>query len=118
MVVTFGTRSYKVCALARSDTGRGSRYDTIAVVMSRQTFLRGAVGAPATSAVFPTILARATPGDGWASLASSIGGQVLLPANGRAFTSGKQIFNSNYSGLNPAAVVTVASQADVRKAVS
>lgn len=72
--------------------------------MSRQTFLRGAVGAPATSAVFPT--------------ASSIGGQVLLPANGRAFTSGKQIFNSNYSGLNPAAVVTVASQADVRKAVS
>lgn len=84
--------------------------------MSRQTFLRGAVGAPATSAVFPTILARATPGDGWASLASSIGGQVLLPANGRAFTSGKQIFNSNY--MNPAAVVTVASQADVRKAVS
>lgn len=55
---------------------------------------------------------------GGPSLASSIGGQVLLPANGRAFTSGKQIFNSNYSGLNPAAVVTVASQADVRKAVS
>lgn len=79
-----GHEVIKVCALARSDTGRGSRYDTIAVVMSRQTFLRGAVGAPATSAVFPTILARATPGDGWASLASSIGGQVLLPANGRS----------------------------------
>ncbi|SON58656.1 6-hydroxy-D-nicotine oxidase [Mycobacterium simulans] len=85
-------------------------------MISRQTFLRGAVGALATSAVFPTARARAEPG--WASLASSIGGQVLLPADGGSFTSGKQIFNSNYNGSSPAAVVKVTSQADVQKAVA
>ncbi len=85
-------------------------------MISRQIFLRGAVAALATSAVFPTARARAEPG--WASLASSIAGQVLLPANGGSFTSGKQIFNSNYNGSNPAAVVTVTSQADVQKAVA
>ncbi len=68
-------------------------------MISRQIFLRGAVAALATSAVFPTARARAEPG--WASLASSIAGQVLLPANGGSFTSGKQIFNSNYNGSNP-----------------
>jgi len=87
-------------------------------MISRQKFLRGAFGALATSAVFPTAWARSDPGTGWASLASSIGGQVLLPANGDSFTSGKQIFNANYNGLNPAAVVTVTSQADVQKAVA
>lgn len=86
-------------------------------MISRQKFLRGALGALATSAVFPAAWARADPGPGWASLASSIGGQVLLPANGGSFTSGKQIFNANYNGLSPAAVVTVTSPADVQKAV-
>jgi FAD/FMN-containing dehydrogenase len=72
----------------------------------------------ATGAVFPTTRAAADPGSGWGGLASSIGGAVLLPANGAQFSTGKQVFNSFYDSSNPAAVVTVSSQADVQKAVS
>ena len=89
---------------------------------SRQTFLRGAVGALATGAVFGTVRAGADPGGGWAtswdSLASSIGGRVLVPSSGSSFTTGKQVFNALYDGSTPAAVVTVTSQEDVQKAVS
>lgn len=42
---------------------------------------------------------------------------MLLP-DGGSFAAGKQIFNSLYNGSNPAAVVTVTSQADVEKAVA
>ncbi|ARG55893.1 FAD-binding protein [Mycobacterium kansasii] len=87
-------------------------------MISRQAFLRGAVGALATSAVFGHVRAAADPSSGWTGLASSIGGRVLLPDSGGSFTSGKQIFNSLYNGSNPAAVVTVTSQADVEKAVA
>lgn len=86
--------------------------------MSRQTFLRGAVGALATGAVFGTARAVADPAAGWGPLASSIGGSVLLPPNGAAFTKGKQVFNSLYNGSSPAAVVRVSSQADVQRAVA
>ncbi|MDT5349435.1 MAG: hypothetical protein QOH91_2722 [Mycobacterium sp.] len=86
--------------------------------ISRQTFLRGAVGALAAGAMFPIVRAAADPAGSWGSLASSIGGSVLLPANGAQFATGKQVFNSLYSGSNPAAVVTVSSQADVQKAVA
>ncbi|WP_165827957.1 FAD-dependent oxidoreductase [Mycobacterium colombiense] len=85
--------------------------------ISRQTFLRGAVGMLATGAVFGTAPAAADPA-GWGGLASSIGGSVLLPANGAQFSTGKQIFNTFYNGSNPAAVVRVSSQADVQKAVA
>ncbi|WP_099223338.1 FAD-dependent oxidoreductase [Mycobacterium persicum] len=87
-------------------------------MISRQAFLRGAVGALATSAVFGQVRAAADPSSGWSGLASSIGGRVLLPGSGGSFTSGKQVFNSLYNGSNPAAVVTVTSQADVEKAVA
>jgi FAD/FMN-containing dehydrogenase len=86
--------------------------------VSRQTFLRGAVGALAAGAMFGTVRAAADPAGSWGSLASSIGGNVVLPANGAQFTTGKQVFNSLYGGSNPAAVVTVSSQADVQKAVA
>ncbi|WP_244975552.1 FAD-binding oxidoreductase [Mycobacterium kubicae] len=86
-------------------------------MISRQRFLRDAAAALATSTVFPSVWARAEPGSGWSALASSIGGQVLLPANGDAFTSGKQVFNSLYDFASPAAVVKVTSQADVEKSV-
>jgi FAD/FMN-containing dehydrogenase len=87
--------------------------------ISRQTFLRGAVGALATGAVFGTTRATADPaGSGWGGLAASIGGSVLLPGNGAQFSSGKQVFNSFYNGSNPAAIVAVSSQADVQKAVA
>lgn len=87
-------------------------------MISRQAFLRGGVGALATSAVFGQVRAAADPSSGWSGLASSIGGRVLLPGSGGSFTSGKQVFNSLYNGSNPAAVVTVTSQADVEKAVA
>lgn len=86
--------------------------------ISRQEFLRGAVGALAAGALANSGRAAADPGIDWAGLASSIGGKVVLPANGGAFTSAKQVFNSLYDGSNPAAVVTVTSQSDVEKAVA
>ncbi|WP_293314976.1 FAD-binding oxidoreductase [Mycobacterium sp.] len=86
--------------------------------ISRQAFLRGAVGMLATSAVFGTARAAADPAAGWGGLASAIGGKVLLPVNGAQFASGKQVFNSFYDNSNPAAVVTVSSQSDVQKAVA
>lgn len=86
--------------------------------ISRQTFLRGAVGLLATGAVLGTARAAADPTAGWGGLASSIGGSVALPGNGAQFASGKQVFNSFYNNSNPAAVVTVSSQSDVQKAVA
>ncbi|OSC27611.1 FAD-linked oxidoreductase [Mycobacterium vulneris] len=85
--------------------------------ISRQTFLRGAVTL-ATGAVFGAAPAAADPAAGWGGLASSIGGSVLLPANGAQFSAGKQVFNSFYNHSNPAAVVRVSSQADVQQAVA
>jgi FAD/FMN-containing dehydrogenase len=89
---------------------------------SRQTFLRGAVSALATSGVFGAVRAAADPSGGlatgWESLASSIGGRVLVPSSGSSFSTGKQVFNALYNGSNPAAVVAVTSQQDVQKAVS
>jgi len=85
---------------------------------NRRRFLRGAVGALAAGTVLPTVRAGADPAGGWSGLASSISGHVLLPASGPSYSSGKQVFNSLYSGSNPAAVVAVSSQDDVRKAVA
>lgn len=86
--------------------------------ISRQAFLRGAVGMLATGAVFGTARAVADPAAGWGGLASSIGGTVVLPANSAQFSTAKEVFNSFYDGSNPAAVVTVSSQADVQKAIA
>jgi FAD/FMN-containing dehydrogenase len=88
--------------------------------ISRQAFIRGTVGVLATGVVFGTKRAAADPGaaSGWGGLASSIGGSVLLPANGAQFATSKQGFNSFYNSNNPAAIVTVSSQADVQKAVA
>lgn len=98
------------------------------LMISRQAFLRGAAGVVAGSALFgipvgipPGIRgprAWAEPSGAWSSLASSIGGKVLLPADGASFTTAKQVFNSNYNAATPAAVVTVTSPADVAKALA
>ncbi len=75
----------------------------------------------ATGAVLGTTRAAADPGAavaGWNGLASTIGGSVLLPANGTQFASSKQVFNSFYDNFTPAAVVMVSSQADVQKAIA
>lgn len=86
--------------------------------ISRQTFLRGAVGMLATGAVLGPARAAADPAAGWGGLASAIGGSVVLPANGAQFATSKKVFNSFYDSSNPAAVVTVSSQADVQKALA
>ncbi len=86
--------------------------------ISRQTFLRGAVGMLATGAVLGTARAAADAAAGWDGLASSIGGTVVLPTNATQFTTSKKVFNSFYDNSSPAAVVTVSSQADVQKVVA
>lgn len=89
--------------------------------ISRQTFLRGAVSMLASGAVLGTTRAAADPGaavTSWNGLASTIGGSVVLPANGAQFASTKQVFNSFYNNSSPAAIVAVSSQADVQKAVA
>lgn len=86
--------------------------------ISRQAFLRGAVGMLATGAVLGAARAAADPAAGWGGLASSIGGTVVLPANSAQFSTSKKVFNSFYDGSNPAAVVTVSAQADVQKAIA
>jgi FAD/FMN-containing dehydrogenase len=86
--------------------------------ISRQAFLRGAVGALATGAVLgaPRVAADPKP-TGWESLSTALGGKVLLPDNPQ-FAGAKQAFNTNYNGLTPAAVVTPTSAADVQKAMA
>lgn len=93
---------------------------TMRLMISRQAFLRGAAGALAGSALFGISrpLAWAEPTGAWSGLASSIGGKVLIPADGASFTTAKQIFNSNYNAATPAAVVVVTSAADVAKALA
>jgi FAD/FMN-containing dehydrogenase len=91
--------------------------------ISRQTFLRGAVGALATGAIVGSV--RAVSGragadpraSGWDGLSGAIGGQVLRPDNPQ-FNSAKQVFNTNYNGLTPAAIVVPTSPADVQKAMA
>ncbi|MDV3127409.1 FAD-dependent oxidoreductase [Mycobacterium sp. 21AC1] len=87
--------------------------------VSRQTFLRGAVGALAAGTVFGSSAARAEPPrtSGWGDLSSAINGRVILPDNGQ-FASAKSVFNTIYNDLTPTAIVTPASAADVQKAMT
>ncbi len=86
--------------------------------MSRQAFLRGAAGALAAGAFFGSARAGGEPViSGWDGLSRAIGGQVIQPG-GPQFGSAKQVFNTNFNGLTPAAVVTVTSPADVQKAMT
>lgn len=84
--------------------------------LSRQDFLRGAAGALAIGAVFGAPRASADPrADAWAQLARAIDGQVKLPADGGPFNAAKAVFNTNFGGMTPAAVVAPTSLTDVRK---
>jgi FAD/FMN-containing dehydrogenase len=86
--------------------------------ISRQTFLRAA-GALAAGAVFRSGRAGADPGaSGWEGLSGAIGGQVLRSDDGPQFATAKQVFNTNYNGSTPVAVVTPRSVADVQKAMA
>jgi FAD/FMN-containing dehydrogenase len=86
--------------------------------ISRQAFLRGAAGALAAGAVFGSVRATAAPNaSGWDGLSTALGGKVLLP-DGPQFATAKQVFNTNYNGFTPAAIVTPTSPADVQKALA
>ncbi|ETZ58386.1 FAD binding domain protein [Mycobacterium sp. MAC_011194_8550] len=54
---------------------------------------------------------------GWEGLSTALGGKVLLPDSPQ-FAGAKQVFNTNYNGSTPAAVVTPTSAADVQKAMA
>jgi FAD/FMN-containing dehydrogenase len=92
--------------------------------ISRQTFLRGAAGALAVGAVFGSgrvgsVRATAAPNaSGWDGLSTAIGGKVLLPDGSPQFATTKQVFNTNYNGFTPSAIVTPTSAADVQKAMA
>jgi len=86
--------------------------------ISRQTFLRGTAGAFAAGALFGAVRAGAEPvASGWEGLSRAIGGQVIEP-NAPQFDSAKAVFNTNYNGMTPAAVVAVTSTGDVQKAMT
>ncbi|OBG28393.1 FAD-binding oxidoreductase [Mycobacterium sp. 852002-51057_SCH5723018] len=87
--------------------------------ISRQAFLRGAVGALAAGAVFGSGRVSAEPNtSGWGGLSTAIGGQVLTPGDGGQFGAAKQVFNTVYNDSTPAAVVVPKSAADVQKAMA
>jgi FAD/FMN-containing dehydrogenase len=84
--------------------------------ISRKTFLRGAVGALAAGAFVGSGRAGGAPiSSAWDGL--SIGGQVIRPDSPQ-FGSAKAVFNTNYNGMTPAAVVVPTSPADVQKAMT
>ncbi|BBX73349.1 FAD-binding oxidoreductase [Mycobacterium shinjukuense] len=87
--------------------------------ISRQTFLRAAAGALAAGAVFGPVRATADPNTpDWDGLSAAIGGRVLRPDDGAQFATAKQVFNTNYNGSTPAAIVGPTSAADVQKAMA
>jgi FAD/FMN-containing dehydrogenase len=87
--------------------------------LSRQAFLRAAAGALAAGTILGSVRATADPNTaGWGGLSTTISGQVVLPDNGAQFATAKQVFNTNYNGSAPAAVVTPTSAADVQKAMA
>ncbi|MBS4730181.1 FAD-binding oxidoreductase [Mycobacterium sp. SM1] len=86
--------------------------------ISRRAFLAAAAGASAAWVVSGSRATAAPNTSGWSGLARAIGGQVVLPDSGSQFVTAKQVFNTNYNGSTPAAVVTVTSAADVQKAMA
>ena len=86
--------------------------------ISRQTFVRGAVGAAAlvlSSCRTSAPSAPPSPVNGppdWASLSG-----VTLPSDGD-FASAKGLFNTRFASATPAAVVAVRSTSDVQKALA
>jgi FAD/FMN-containing dehydrogenase len=90
----------------------------VAREISRQTFVRGVVGAAAltlTSCRATASSAPTSPVSGppdWESLSG-----VTLPADGD-FASAKGLFNTRFASSAPAAVVAVRSTSDVQKALA
>jgi FAD/FMN-containing dehydrogenase len=84
--------------------------------ISRQTFVRGALGAAAGVLLGSCRATVAGPPD-WSALREGIDGHVILPSSGD-YAAAKNLFNSRLDNSTPAAVVTVKSTDDVQKAVA
>jgi FAD/FMN-containing dehydrogenase len=101
--------------------------------ISRQAFVRGALGAVAAGALSacrtetpaPQVMTSApaspstpvVPGPpDWDALDDAIEGGVILPSNAD-YAAAKNVFNTRYDTSTPAAVVAVQSISDVQKAV-
>jgi hypothetical protein len=106
----------------------------MARAISRQAFVRGGLGAaagallgscsptlspdpqnPTPTSGPPPTPAASTPQD-WGTLDDAIDGRVILPSSAE-YGATKDVFNSRFADSTPAAVVTVKSTDDVRKAV-
>jgi FAD/FMN-containing dehydrogenase len=93
--------------------------------VSRKTFLRASLGAAATLLLDScrTAPAPATPAPSqppnpdWAALQETLDGRLVLPSDSR-FAAAKGLFNSRFDDSTPAAVVAVASTADVQHALA
>src|SRR5215218_4060753 len=100
--------------------------------ISRQVFLRAALGtaaagalgscrAPAPDSQTPSATpvspssAAAGPPD-WTALEEGIDGKVIMPSN-PDYATAKKLFNTRFDDKTPAAVVIPHSSADVQKAV-
>jgi hypothetical protein len=94
--------------------------------VSRQRFVRGALGAtagvllsacrtPASTGPAPTSSTTPRAPD-WSALRAGIDGAVVLPAD-TDYSTAKAVFNSRFDDATPAAVVAVTSTDDVRRAV-
>src|SRR5277367_6416487 len=83
--------------------------------ISRQVFVRGALGAAAGVLLGSCRDTVAAPPD-WSALDDSIEGHVIVPS-GAGYAVAKNLFNSRFDGSTPAAVVSVKSTGDVGKAV-
>ncbi len=103
--------------------------------VSRQAFLRGALGA-AAGGLLGSCRSTATPSpqsqsvisdapttstvygpQDWRVLDDAIEGQVVLPSRAE-YGAAKNLFNRRFANSTPAAVVTVKSTDDVQKAVA
>lgn len=101
--------------------------------ISRQAFVRGALGAAAAGALLgscrPTAPASQAPHSAssqtspkvsgpqnWHALDEAIGGHVVLPSSAE-YAAAKSVFNARFDNSTPAAVVVVKSTGDVQTAM-
>ncbi|WP_019972406.1 FAD-binding oxidoreductase [Mycobacterium sp. 141] len=93
--------------------------------ISRQTFLRGALGLATAGALGACRDGPAPPPAGsttaagppdWGALSGSLDGKVILPDDAE-FPAAKGVFNTRFDDTRPAAVVVAGSSGDVSKAL-
>ncbi|BBY57007.1 hypothetical protein [Mycolicibacterium sarraceniae] len=91
--------------------------------VSRQAFVRRALGGLAGAAllascrsVTPNAVSSPSPPD-WNTLGTRLDGTLVMPSSAN-YAAAKGVFNSRFNGSTPAAVIAVASVADVQKVIA